>query len=368
MNSLLKMIAVAAAFALAPAAPAQEAAPAEALPAQPSIALPAQPGDVSEPPLASEGAPPSDAEVAEAVTFDSTAAPEPGIGQPDGRRGLQDQFTPIGEQAAWFHNTILLPVIALISLFVLGLLVWVILRYRRAANPTPSRTSHNTMLEVVWTLVPVLILVGIAVPSISLLANQYRPPEADLTVKVVGNQWYWTYEYPDHGIELISNMLSDEEAAAAGEPRLLAVDERLVVPAGATVKLIVTSADVIHSFGVPAFWVKMDAVPGRLNETWFRTDRPGLYYGQCYELCGARHAFMPIAVEVVPADQFAGWVASQGGSMPGADEAPAAIPAAAVVTDGQDLEAVPAAPGVVDAVQTPPTTAQGATNPQTGNQ
>ncbi|HEX8445002.1 MAG TPA: cytochrome c oxidase subunit II [Sphingomonas sp.] len=254
------------------------------------------------------------------------ALPTPGIGLPDGRAHLQDQVTEVGQDAAWMHDVVLMPIITIITLFVLALLVWVVFRYRRAANPTPSRTSHNTWLEVFWTLAPVIILLVIAVPSIRLLAKQYSPPPADLTVKVIGNQWYWTYQYPDNGdFELVSNMLKEPGQAAAGQrarkdadgPRLLAVDERMVVPAGAVVKLIVTSADVIHSFAVPAFWTKMDAVPGRLNETWFKVDRPGVYYGQCSELCGARHAFMPIAVEVVSRPQFAAWVASKGGTMPG---------------------------------------------------
>lgn len=362
MKTLFKLLAVAAALGLAPAAghaqaPAPQSAqtaapPTDAISAQ-SQAQPAQPEQSSDPALATiPGEEPSDATVANAA-FQSTARPELGVGQPDGRMALQDQFTPIGEEAAWFHNWILMPAITLISLLVLVLLAWVIIRYRRAANPTPSRTTHNTMLEVVWTLVPVLILVAIAVPSIRLLSHQYSPPQADLTIKAVGNQWYWTYEYPDHGIELVSNMLDDEQARARGEPRQLAVDERMVVPVGATVKVIVTSNDVIHAWGVPAFWVKIDAVPGRLNETWFRAERPGLYYGVCYELCGARHGYMPIAVEVVPADQFAAWVASKGGTMPGA--APAAQPAAAAaptqpgLTAGESTEAVPAPTNTVEA-------------------
>jgi cytochrome c oxidase subunit 2 len=210
--------------------------------------------------------------------------------------------------------------------------------------------------------------VVIAVPSIRLLANQYSPPEADLTVKVIGNQWYWTYQYPDHGdFELVSNGLSDADAKARGEPRLLGVDERMVVPAGATVKLIVTSNDVIHAFGVPAFWVKMDAVPGRLNETWFKVDRPGIYYGQCYELCGARHGYMPIAVEVVPPAQFAAWVGSKGGTMPGTAQAvsgdetgtPVTAPAAQGAADAG--EAVPAAGSVANATIAGPVVDQAAT-------
>jgi cytochrome c oxidase subunit 2 len=167
------------------------------------------------------------------------------------------------------------------------------------------------------------------VPSIRLLAHQYDPPRADLTVKAIGNQWYWEYDYPDHGVHLVSNILPDAEAARRHEPRQLAADERMVVPVGAVVKVITTSNDVIHSFGVPALWVKMDAVPGRLNETWFRADREGVYYGVCYELCGARHGFMPIAVEVVSQARFAQWIAAKGGHMPGAHPAPAAAPVAA---------------------------------------
>ncbi len=362
MKTLYKMIAVAAALGLAPAA-AHSAAPAqspgyEALPSMEKAELPAQPAEVSTPPLASGGEEPAETTVAK-TAYVSPVRPEQSIGQPDGRASLQEQVTPIGEEAAWFHNIILMPAITIITLFVLALMLWVVIRYRRAASPTPSRTTHNTLLEVVWTLVPVLILVIIAVPSIRLLAHQYSPPEADLTVKVVGNQWYWTYEYPDHGIELVSNMLSDEEAAARGEPRMLAVDERMVVPAGATVKLIVTANDVIHSFGVPAFWVKMDAVPGRLNETWFTTTRPGLYYGQCYELCGARHAYMPIAVEVVPPAVFAQWVASKGGAMPGSEPPPA--PAApGEVGAGDATETAPPPPDVVDTTAEPAVSEQSA--------
>ena len=323
MKTLIKTLAVAVALGLSPAAAfAQDTATAQPkaeLTAQPQAELPAQPQDASTPPRGRGGEAPSDATVAKTVDLGERAAPTPGIGQPDGRMGLQDQFTPIGEEAAWFHDMVLLPTITVITIFVLLLMIYVIIRYRRAANPVPSRTTHNTLIEVIWTLVPVIILVIIAVPSIRLLANQYSPPKADLTVKVIGNQWYWTYQYPDNGdFEIVSNMLSDEEAAAKGEPRLLAVDERMVVPAGAVVKLIVTSNDVIHAFALPAFWSKIDAVPGRLNETWFKVDRPGVYYGQCSELCGARHAYMPIAVEVVPPAQYAAWVASKGGTMPGA--------------------------------------------------
>lgn len=254
-------------------------------------------------------------------------APTPGIGVPDGRKGIQFQVTDIGREAQAFHDNWLLVLCALISVFVLALLGYAMVRFRRSAHPVPSRNSHNTMLEIVWTLVPVLILVAIAIPSIRLLRHQYDPPKADLTVKVIGNQWYWTYQYPDNGdLEIVSNMLKEKVEVKGSErfrtdadgPPLLAVDERMVVPVGKVVKFIVTSNDVIHSFGVPALWQKVDANPGQLIETWVKIDRPGVYFGQCSELCGARHAYMPIAIEAVSPARFAAWVAAKGGSMPGA--------------------------------------------------
>ena len=244
--------------------------------------------------------------------------PEPGIGQPTEAISLQPQVTEIGQFAQTFDSWLLV-IITIISLFVLGLLFWVIVRYNRRANPVPSRTSHNTIIEIVWTVAPVLILLCIAVPSIKLLARQYSTPKADLTVKVIGHQWYWSYQYPDNGdFEVVSNILTDAQDKAKGEPRQLGVDARMVVPVNSVIKIITTSDDVIHSFAVPAFWTKMDAVPGRLNETWFKVNRAGLYYGQCSELCGARHGYMPIAVDVVTKEQFAQWVAANGGTMPGA--------------------------------------------------
>ena len=327
------------------------------------------PGAVADPtPGASAVAPAAPGQPAVAGPAFQHAVPTPGIGMPDGRMGTQDQFTPIGREASAFHNNWLLVLCAAISLFVLGLLLYTIVRYRRAAHATPSRTSHNTFVEVVWTLLPVLVLVAIAIPSVRLIRHQYSPPPADLTVKVIGNQWYWSYQYPDNGgFEIVSNMLKEKNEAAAGTryrtdadgPRLLGVDERMVIPAGKTVKFIVTSNDVIHSFAMPAFWVKIDANPGQLNETWARVDRPGVYFGQCSELCGARHAFMPIAIEVVTPQRFAEWVASKGGTMPGARPAPTAdstaattvtptnvTPAAAPTpATGNPAGAAPAAPG-----------------------
>ncbi len=334
---------------LAPAAAMAQATPAAPAPAAAApasvAAAPAPKADAVAAPAAEQAKPEAPAEL----------KPVPGIGQPvQGKIGIQPQVTVNGERARFFHDGILLPIITVISLFVLGLMLFVMVRFRRSANPVASKTSHNTFIEVVWTLVPVLILVAVAVPSISLLAAQYKPAGKDaVTIKVIGHQWYWSYQYPDHGdFEIVSNMLPDAEAAKRGEPRLLAVDNRLVVPVGTEIKAIVTSEDVIHSFAVPAFWTKMDAVPGRLNEVTFKVEKEGLYYGQCSELCGARHAFMPIAVEVVSKENFARWVASKGGKMPGAEPvaapAPAAVPAAAPVAAPAAMEGAnetaPAAP------------------------
>ena len=257
------------------------------------------------------------------------ARPVAGVGQPvSGGWDFQPQVTANGDYAKWLNNVILLPIITVISLFVLGLMLWIMVRFRAAANPVPSKTTHNTFIEIVWTLVPVLILAGVSIPSIDLLARQYTPPPADaVTIKVTGYQWYWGYEYPDHGVpEMVSRMSDRATAEANGEPFQLAVDNRMVVPVGQTVKLIVRGSDVIHSFAVPALWVKMDAVPGRLNEVTFRAEQEGVYYGQCSELCGVDHGYMPIAVEVVSAARFAQWVASKGGNMPGTAAAAAATP------------------------------------------
>ena len=197
----------------------------------------------------------------------------------------------------------------LIVALVLGLLLIVILRFNARANPTPAKTTHNTTLEVLWTVVPVLVLVIIAIPSFRLLYQQRVIPQPDMTVKVTGNKWYWSYEYPDHGgIAFDSNILNDRDADARGEPRYLAVDNPLVVPVNKTVKIIVTASDVIHAWTVASFGQKIDAVPGRLNEDWFRVEKPGVSYGQCSELCGKDHAFMPVAVRAVPEAEFNAWV------------------------------------------------------------
>jgi len=251
------------------------------------------------------------------------------IGQPtNGVFGLQPQVTKNGLRAHWMHDTILLPLITVISLVVLLLLMWVAFRYRASRNPVASRTSHNTAIEIIWTLAPVVILVLIAVPSIGLLQAQFKPaPKNAITLKAIGNQWYWSYQYPDNGgFEVTANMLKEKHQVGKGErfrtaadgPELLAADNRIVLPVGVPIRLITTANDVIHSWAVPAFWIKLDAIPGRLNETSFTIDKPGLYFGQCSELCGARHAFMPIAVEAVSPAQFAAWVKAKGGTMPGA--------------------------------------------------
>jgi cytochrome c oxidase subunit 2 len=239
------------------------------------------------------------------------------IGQPTpGGIGLQEAASPLKHDAHFFHDWILLPIITVITLFVLGLLIWVVVRYNKKANPVPAKWSHNTTIEVVWTLVPVLILAFIAVFSFRLLYAYNDIPDPDVTVKVTGYQWNWGYEYPEYGIsEYISNILPEDEARAQGVPYLLAADEPMVVPVGQVVRLTVTASDVIHAVALPAFGLKTDAVPGRVNETWFRAERPGIYYGQCSELCGINHAYMPLQINVVTQAEFEQWVASRGGSM-----------------------------------------------------
>jgi cytochrome c oxidase subunit 2 len=352
-------IALAAAW-LTPAAaqaPASSPPPASTAAAQPNAAPAAGFAQNANKPDAAT-APAAQEPVAAALP---TVDPTPGIGEPDGRKGIQMQVTPIGEEASQFHNNWLLPLCAIISIIVLALLLYAIVRFRRGANPVPSRNSHNTVIEVIWTLVPVLILVGIAIPSIRLLRHQYTPPPTDLTVKVTGHQWYWSYELPDYGVQFDSYMLKEKNDPTrqanqrartdADGPPLLAVDNRLVVPAGKVVKFIVTADDVIHSFAVPAFWIKQDANPGQLHETWAKIDRPGVYFGQCSELCGARHGFMPIAVEAVAPAQFAAWVASKGGHMPGAG----ATPTGATGPSGAAPAQAPAAGNAPPAPATPGT-------------
>ena len=215
---------------------------------------------------------------------------------------LQESATQVMDDITWFHNWLLIT-ITIITLFVLALLTIVVLKFNAKANPVPSKTTHNTLIEVAWTLIPVLILVAIAVPSFRLLFQQLDLPKADLTVKATGKQWYWSYAYPDNGkFEFDSLMAQDKQ------PRLLGVDNEMVVPVNKVIRVQTTGADVIHSFAVPAFGIKIDAIPGRLNETWFKAEKVGMYYGQCSELCGKDHAFMPIAVRVVSDQAFTAWV------------------------------------------------------------
>jgi cytochrome c oxidase subunit II len=221
--------------------------------------------------------------------------------------GMQDAASPVMEDVAAFHNGLLV-VITLITLFVLALLVIVIVKFNARANPTPSRTTHNTMIEVLWTVIPVVILVGIAIPSFRILFEQLNTPPAELTVKATGVTWNWKYEYPDNGGFEFDSLIVPEKDLQPGQPRLLTVDNELVVPVNKVVRVLVTGFDVIHAFAVPSFGVKVDAIPGRLNETWFKATKEGWYYGQCSELCGKDHAFMPIAVHVVSDAEFNTWV------------------------------------------------------------
>jgi cytochrome c oxidase subunit II len=230
-----------------------------------------------------------------------------GLGQPSPwELGLQQSATPVMDDITWFHD-FLLWLIAGIALFVLVLLMIVVVKFNARANPEPSRTTHNTAIEIIWTVVPVLILVTVAVPSFRLLFYQLKVPPADVTVKVTGKQWFWSYSYPDSKFEFDSLMVQDKDLKP-GQLRLLSVDNDMVVPVNKVVKVLVTGADVIHSFSVPSFGIKIDAIPGRINETWFKADRVGMYYGQCSQLCGRDHAFMPIAVRVVSEKDYTAWL------------------------------------------------------------
>jgi cytochrome c oxidase subunit 2 len=230
-----------------------------------------------------------------------------GVGQPSPwQMGFQQSVTPVMDNVVWFHD-FLLWLITAIAVFVAVLLLIVIVRFNSKANPTPSRTTHHTLLEVAWTVIPVVILTAIAIPSFKLLFLQTTIPAADVTVKATGKQWYWSYTYPDSKFEFDSIMLQDKDRKA-DQPRLLAVDNEMVVPVNKVVRVQVIGAEVIHAFAVPSFGIKIDAVPGRLNETWFKATREGIYYGQCSELCGKDHAFMPIAVRVVNDKDYAAWI------------------------------------------------------------
>jgi cytochrome c oxidase subunit 2 len=270
------------------------------------------------------------------------------MGQPTpGGVGLQPAGSILKQQAITFHNWILMPIITAIALLILALLAICIVRFNKRANPTPARWSHNTPIEILWTALPVLILTFIAIFSFKLLFAYAAMPKPDLTVKATGYQWYWGYAYPDQKIdEYTSNYLPEADAKAAGEPYLLGVNNPMVVPVGKTVRVLVTGADVIHDFGVPAFGLKMDAVPGRVNATWFHADKIGVYYGQCDQLCGLNHAFMPIEIKVVSQPDFDAWVASKAPPPPAASSSAPAAPA------------TPAAPAAAPAAAAPQHVAQ----------
>jgi cytochrome c oxidase subunit II len=235
-----------------------------------------------------------------------------GIGQPSPwQMNLQGPATPVAEFIHAFHDGILW-VITAICLFVLGLIIYIVFRFNETKNPVPSKTTHNTMLEIAWTVIPVLILVGIAIPSFRLLKFQLELPNPEVVIKAIGNQWYWSYEYPPEqggGFKFDSYMLAREDALKTGQPALLAVDNEVVLPAGKIVQIQVVGADVIHNFAMPSFGVRIDAIPGRMNTTWFTTEREGIYYGQCSRLCGSNHAFMPIAIRIVSPQAYAAWLA-----------------------------------------------------------
>ncbi|OHV75938.1 cytochrome c oxidase subunit II [Rhizobium sp. LCM 4573] len=262
------------------------------------------------------------------LLFASAAAADKPV---DWQMGLQQAATPIMREIRWFEQYTLWFIVP-VTLLVLALLIYVVLKFRASANPVPSRTSHNTMIEIVWTIGPVLILFFLAIPSFNLLNAQLQIPQnPDLTIKATATQWLWSYEYEggENPVSFDSYLLKDEDRAAAGKedkaayPRLLAVDNEMVVPVNKTVRLLVTAAptDVIHAFAMPAFGLKIDAVPGRLNETWFHAEKEGLYYGQCSELCGKDHAFMPIAIRVVSDEQYATWLATAASDVPAANRA-----------------------------------------------
>ncbi len=248
--------------------------------------------------------------------------------------GLADPASPLMSRIQWFHDDFLLIIITVITVFVLLLLLYCMIRFNSKANPEPSTTSHNTLVEVAWTVVPILILVAIAIPSFKVLYFDRTIPEADMTIKATGNQWFWSMEYQDpefNGIAFDAIMLEDDELKP-GQPRLLAVDNNIVVPVNKVVRVVVTASDVIHNFAMPAFGLKMDAIPGRLNETWFKATRTGMFYGQCSELCGIRHAFMPIGIKVVSEEEFKQWVVKAKKEFAGKSVAPSKIDVAMTKT------------------------------------
>ena len=239
---------------------------------------------------------------------------------------FQTALSPSMERIVDF-NLMVTIIIVIITAFVFGLMAWIVIRYNKKRNPTPSKTTHNTMLEVVWTVVPVIILLVIAVPSFRLLYFTDRVEDADMTLKAIGHQWYWSYEYPDHGDFTFDALMLEDDELEEGQPRLLATDEAVVLPVGAKIRLLTTADDVIHSWAIPALGVKMDSVPGRVNETWFQINREGMYYGQCSELCGTLHGFMPIMIEAVSQEDFDAWVEEAQEEFAAANETPTELAA-----------------------------------------
>ena len=230
--------------------------------------------------------------------------------------GLQEAASPVMEDIRWFHDSLMMPIITIITLFVTALMVYVVVRFNKKANPTPSNFTHNTTVEVLWTVIPVIILVVIAIPSFKLLYKADSTSEPEMTLKVTGNQWYWSYEYPDNGdINFDSNLLEGKDLPE-GAPRLLETDNKVVLPVDTNIRILVTASDVLHNWAVPAFGIKIDTIPGRLRETWVRITKEGTYYGQCSELCGVRHAYMPIQVQAVSKEKFQAWVSTQSAEAP----------------------------------------------------
>ena len=237
---------------------------------------------------------------------------------------FQTALSPSMERIVDF-NLMVTIIIVIITAFVFALMAWIVVRYNKKRNPVPSKTTHNTTLEVIWTVVPVIILLVIAVPSFRLLYFTDRVEEADMTLKAIGHQWYWSYEYPDHGDFTFDAIMLEDDELEEGQPRLLATDEAVVLPVGAKIRLLTTADDVIHSWAIPAFGVKMDSVPGRVNETWFQINREGTYYGQCSELCGTLHGFMPIMIEAVSQEEFDAWVEFAREEFASADDTPTEV-------------------------------------------
>lgn len=278
-----------------------------------------------------------------ASAFAAFAAQLPDVSFPEPwQLGFVDPASPVMERLDGLHD-FLLWIITLITIFVLVLMVYIAVRFNHKANPVPSKTVHNTRLEVIWTVIPIIVLVAIAIPSLRLHYYMERPVETDMTLKVVGNQWYWHYEYPDHGGFGFDSNMKQASELKDGEHRLLAVDNHVVVPVNAKVRVLLTGSDVIHAWAVPALGVKRDAVPGRLNDTWFQATKTGRFYGQCSELCGTNHAFMPIVVDVVEKEEFDRWVAQK-------QKEAGIVPAAAEKVQPSAVTSTPvAAPQKIDA-------------------